>query len=169
MKRIFNRFFLLYFPGLFIRHSSYLLFQGRGGGLLHMLLQRALLFLPNGPGNTFIQGAKSIPDSRIVRIHRKLLLFFGIQIQTGYKKSQIWHFPDCIFCILFFKDILRLEFILLWIFLELLTKMVCKFQDFIGVHTDPAFILALKRGHQRTFYSEWCGWYQIRLKTMTLD
>ena len=60
-KKNFLRIFNFLFLWLCIKESNYLLFK-RG---LHLFKRLCLLFLPNVPGATFIQGGTSIPEYRV--------------------------------------------------------------------------------------------------------
>ena len=61
----FLRIFNFHFLWLCITESNYQLFK-RG---LRLFKRLCLLFLPNVPGATFIQGGTFIPDSRIAKVH----------------------------------------------------------------------------------------------------
>ena len=99
-----------YFPWLCIRNSNYLLFQG---------------------GTTLIQGAMFIVFAKWSRgfVYSRGYVYSGVQnsmypskvIVICWNTNSDWLQKEpnmtfsrlCIFCIFFFKDILRLEFILL--------------------------------------------------------
>ena len=74
--RLFNFLFLW----VCIKDSNYLLFK-RGLLLFNRLY---LLFLPNVPGATFIQGDTFIPDSRVYEIYKNLWTFMCARITTSY-------------------------------------------------------------------------------------
>ena len=66
----FLRLFNFLFLWVCIKDSNYLLFK-RG---LRLFKELCLLFLPNVPGATFIQGGTLIPDSRV---RRNFIAFWG--------------------------------------------------------------------------------------------